>query len=53
MSPARVLGIVEDTETWVLDSRGIEQLALQACHPRFFASHRYIAYAKPVRVTPV
>jgi sortase A len=45
--------IVEDTETSVLDSRGYEQLALQACHPRFFASHRYIAYAEPVRVTPV
>jgi sortase A len=27
-------------------------LALQACHPRFFASHRWIAYATPVRVTP-
>jgi hypothetical protein len=26
-------------------------LALQACHPRFFASHRYIVYARPVRVT--
>ncbi len=44
--------IVEDDETWVLESRGREQLALQACHPRFFASHRYIAYAKPVQVTP-
>ena len=32
--------------------RAIEQLALQACHPRFFASHRYIAYAKPVAVSP-
>ncbi|HSC91119.1 MAG TPA: class E sortase [Gaiellaceae bacterium] len=29
-----------------------ELLALQACHPRFFASHRWIAYARPVRVTP-
>src|SRR5436853_637910 len=28
------------------------RLALQACHPRFFASHRYIAYAKLVRVEP-
>jgi hypothetical protein len=27
-------------------------LALQACHPRFFATHRYIAYAVPVRVIP-
>jgi sortase A len=35
----------------VLRSRGREVLALQACHPRFFASHRYIVYARPVRVT--
>jgi hypothetical protein len=27
-------------------------LILQACHPRFFASHRYLAYAKLVRVDP-
>ena len=44
--------IVEATETSVLESKGREQLALQACHPRFFASHRYIAYAKPVGMTP-
>jgi sortase A len=44
--------IVESTETSVLESKGIEQLALQACHPRFFASHRYIAYARPVAVAP-
>jgi sortase A len=44
--------IVEDDSLWVLKSRGYELLALQACHPRFFATHRYIAYAKPVRVTP-
>jgi sortase A len=35
-----------------LKSRGYEQVALQACHPRFFATHRYIAYARPVRVIP-
>jgi sortase A len=29
-----------------------EVVALQACHPRFFASHRYIVYAVPVRVEP-
>ena len=34
-----------------LNSRGYEQLALQACHPRFFATHRYIAYARPKSVT--
>lgn len=33
-----------------LRSRGFEQLALQACHPRFFATKRYIAYARPVSV---
>lgn len=43
--------IVAATETSVLESKGREQLALQACHPRFFASHRWIAYAKPVRIT--
>lgn len=44
--------IVAATQTSVLESKGYEQLALQACHPRFFATERYIAYAKPVRVTP-
>jgi len=44
--------IVAATETSVLESKGYEQLALQACHPRFFATQRIIAYAKPVRVTP-
>jgi sortase A len=44
--------IVPASQTSVLKSKGYEQLLLQACHPRFFASHRYLAYAKPVRVTP-
>jgi sortase A len=35
-----------------LRSRGREVLALQACHPRFFASHRYIVYARPVQLVP-
>jgi sortase A len=43
--------IVAATQTSVLESNGDEQLALQACHPRFFATQRYIAYAKPVGVT--
>ncbi len=43
--------IVQADQLSVLKSRGVEELALQACHPRFFASHRYIAYAKPVGVT--
>ena len=44
--------IVGASQTSVLNSKGHEQLVLQACHPRFFASHRYLVYAKPVRVTP-
>ncbi len=43
--------IVAASQTSVLESKGFEQLVLQACHPRFFATHRYLAYAKPVRVT--
>ena len=35
-----------------LRSQGREVLALQACHPRFFASHRYIVYARPVELVP-
>lgn len=47
----RVTGhrIVPATELSVLRSRGREELALQACWPRFFASHRYLAYARPIR----
>jgi sortase A len=44
--------IVEAHEVSVLRSRRREEVALQACWPRFFASHRYIAYANPVRVIP-
>ena len=44
--------IVAASQTSVLESKGFEQLALQACHPRFFATQRYIAYAKPVGVLP-
>jgi sortase A len=44
--------IVPANELSVLRSKGHEQLVLQACHPRFFASHRYLAYARPVSVTP-
>jgi sortase A len=35
-----------------LRSSGREEIALQACHPRFFATERYIVYAKPVSVQP-
>jgi sortase A len=44
--------IVPSDRLSVLRSRHREVLALQACHPRFFASHRYIVYAKLARVVP-
>jgi sortase A len=44
--------IVPANQLSVLESKGHEQLVLQACHPRFFASHRYLAFAKPISVTP-
>jgi len=45
--------IVDGNDLSVLVSRGTERIALQACHPRFFATHRYIVWAKPVTVKPV
>ncbi len=44
--------IVPANDLGVLKSGRRELLALQACHPRFFATHRYIVYAKPVEVIP-
>jgi sortase A len=44
--------IVAATDLSVLRSPRHEVLALQACHPRFFASHRYLAYARLIRVEP-
>jgi sortase A len=44
--------IVKSTDLSVLRSPRRELLALQACHPRFFASHRYIAYARLTRIEP-
>ena len=44
--------IVKATDLSVLRSPRHELVELQACHPRFFASHRYIAYAKLLRVEP-
>jgi sortase A len=43
--------IVDDNDLSVLESQGREELVLQACHPRFFASQRYLVYARPVAVT--
>ena len=50
----RVTGhvIVPSDDISRLLSRGFETVALQACHPRFFATHRYIVYARPVQVIP-
>jgi sortase A len=44
--------IVTSTDLSVLRSPRYEVVELQACHPRFFASHRYIAYAQLLRVEP-
>jgi len=42
--------IVDDNDVSVLETHHHEQLVLQACHPRFFASERYLVYAAPVSV---
>jgi sortase A len=42
--------IVDDNDLSVLDTQHHEQLVLQACHPRFFASQRYLVYARPVAI---
>jgi sortase A len=47
---SRVIVPASDVER--LESSGREEIALQACHPRFFASERYIVYARPVSVKP-
>lgn len=44
--------IVDAYNMSVLRSHGREVVELQACHPRFFASQRYIAYARLVRIEP-
>jgi sortase A len=44
--------IVAANDLKVLRSGHRELLALQACHPRFFATHRYIVYARPAEVIP-
>jgi sortase A len=42
--------VVAENDLSVLASGGGEQLVLQACHPRFFATHRYLVYATLVAV---
>ena len=44
--------IVPANDVAVLRSPQHELLELQACHPRFFATHRYIVYARLVSVQP-
>jgi sortase A len=44
--------IVPSDELSVLEDHGSEILRLQACHPRFFATHRYIVDAMLAYVTP-
>jgi sortase A len=44
--------IVGADDLSVLRSHGREVVELQACHPRFFASHRYIVYARLMRIEP-
>lgn len=44
--------VVAANDTRVLVSHGNEILRLQACHPRFFATHRWIVDAKLVSIEP-
>jgi len=50
----RVTGhrIVDDNDLSVLRTRGREELSLQACHPRFRATQRYIVSARLARFVP-
>jgi sortase A len=42
-------GVLEDH---ILEDRGAELLRLQACHPRFFATQRYLVDARLIGVRP-
>jgi sortase A len=44
--------VVAENAVGVLRDNGAEVLRLQACHPRFFASHRYLVDARLVSVAP-
>lgn len=44
--------IVAATDLSVLRSKRFEQVVLQACHPRFFATQRWLAYARLVNASP-
>jgi sortase A len=49
----RVTGhrVVPASDISVLKTKRLEQVVLQACHPRFFASHRWLVYGKLVSAT--
>ena len=51
----RVTGhvVVPADDVGRLRNRGREEIALQACQPRFFATQRYIVYARPIRIEPL
>jgi sortase A len=51
----RVTGsqIVAASDTAALLTHNHEQLVLQACYPRFSASHRYLAYATLAEIIPL
>ena len=44
--------IVDDNDLSVLTSKRYEQIALQACHPRFFATQRWITYGRLTNINP-
>jgi sortase A len=44
--------VVASSDMSVLRSAAHELLELQACHPRFFATHRYIVYARLESIRP-
>jgi sortase A len=44
--------IVPSNDLAVLQSHGREVVALQACHPRFFATHRYIVWGRLTQIDP-
>ena len=44
--------IVPSDDLAVLRSQGRDVVALQACHPRFFATNRYIVWGRLVRIEP-
>ncbi|MFL5964680.1 MAG: sortase [Gaiellaceae bacterium] len=44
--------VVTADDVAALEDEGMELLRLQACHPRFFATHRYLVDAKLVSVQP-